>query len=177
MLASLLIFTAHVALHALRLTNSCVLPLCMLQLATRLLSTESATAVGTVRKIITQFGDHGVVDVFKTYPPRDVVSAILALSRLQKATQYYAEEHQLVAKEFNDTELLEKLARYAVFAKAAYGWKMDLALRGKLHRGGDFGAMLKQTGIKEEDVVKASWQARTHRPVSMLVGRKGCYTQ
>ena len=136
-------------------------------MASRLLSVESATAVKTVRKILTQFGDHGVVDVFKEYPPRDVVSAILALSRLQKASQYYAEEHQLIAKEFNDPELLEKLARYSVFAKAAYGWTMDLAMRARLHVGGDSKALLKETGIKEEDVIVASWKARTHRPVSI----------
>lgn len=130
------------------------------------MSVESATAVKTVRKILMQFGDHGMVDVFKEYPPRDVVSAILALSRLQKASQYYAEEHQLVAKEFNDPELLEKLARYAVFAKAAYGWKMDLAMRGRLHLG-DSQALLKETGINEEDVIVARWKARTHRPVSV----------
>lgn len=94
------------------------------------------------------------------------MSAILALSRLQKASQYYAEEHQLIAKEFHDPELLEKLARYSVFAKAAYGWKMDLAMRGRLHLGGDSKALLKETGIGEEDVIVARWKARTHRPVS-----------
>jgi hypothetical protein len=93
------------------------------------------------------------------------VSSILALSRLQRASQYYAEEHQLVAKEFNDPELLEKLARYAVFAKAAYGWKMDLAMRGRLHLGGDSKALLKETGIEEEDIIVARWTAKTHRPV------------
>jgi len=150
--------------HELHLTDTSFAA--MTQLASRLLSVESATAVKTVRKILTQFGDHGVVDVFKEYPPRDVVSSILALSRLQKASQYYAEEHQMIAKEFNDPELLEKLARYAVFAKAAYGWKMDLAMRGRLHLGGDSQALLKETGINEEDLIVASWKARTHRPVS-----------
>jgi hypothetical protein len=83
-----------------------------------------------------------------------VVSAILALARLQKASQYYTEKHLMIAKEFDDAELLEKLARYAVFAAAVYGWKMDLAMRGRLHLGGDPQALLKATGIKEEDVIE-----------------------
>jgi hypothetical protein len=112
-----------------------------------------------------QFGDHGVVDVFKQYPSKDVVLAVLALSRLQKAALCYAEEHHSLAKEVDDPELLENLAHYAKFAHAAYGWKMDLALRGKLHLG-DYQAMLKQTGVREEDVVAAHWQSKTHRPVS-----------
>lgn len=140
----------------------------IIQLSTRLLSMESATAVKTVRTILTQFGDHGVVDVFKEYPTRDVVASILALSRLQKASQYYAEEHQLIAKEFDDPELLEKLARYAVFAKAAYGYKMELMMRGRLHLGGDFQALLKETGLSEDDVIVTQWKARTHRPVSTI---------
>ena len=39
----------------------------------------------TIRKIINNFPEHGVVDVFSEYPTKDVVMAILALSRLQRA--------------------------------------------------------------------------------------------
>lgn len=39
----------------------------------------------TIRKIISNFPEHGVVDVFSEYPTKDVVMAILALSRLQRA--------------------------------------------------------------------------------------------
>lgn len=142
-----------------------LLPL-VLQLADRLLSTESSRAVKTIRTIISRFPDHGVVDVFKEYPARDVGVAILALSKLQTASLYYTEEHHFLSKQVNDPELLEKLAHYAVFAKAAYGWKYDLAFRGRIHLG-DHQALLKQTGIDEENVIAAHWQSKTHRPVSV----------
>ena len=118
-----------------------------------------------IRKIIKQFGDHGVVDVFRQYPSKDVVVAVIALSRLQKAALYYAEERHIFEDKVDDPELLENLAHYSKFANAAYGWKMDLAFKGKLHLG-DNQAMLKQTGVREEDVVVAHWRARTHQPVS-----------
>jgi len=55
------------------------------EIASKLLSNESAIAVKTIRDIIKNFPEHGVVDVFKEYPTKDVVMAILALSRLQRA--------------------------------------------------------------------------------------------
>lgn len=57
-------------------------------IASRLLSAESAMAVKTVRKIIEDFPDHGVKDVFALYPTKDVVASIIALSRLQSASYY-----------------------------------------------------------------------------------------
>mmetsp|Transcript_10014 Transcript_10014/g.15106 ORF Transcript_10014/g.15106 Transcript_10014/m.15106 type:complete len:462 (+) Transcript_10014:193-1578(+) len=45
-------------------------------------------AVKTVRKIIEDFPDHGVKDVFALYPTKDVVASIIALSRLQSASYY-----------------------------------------------------------------------------------------
>jgi hypothetical protein len=55
------------------------------QLSSRLLSAESAKAVKTVRTIITSFDDHGVENVFKQYPAKDVIFSILALGKLQRA--------------------------------------------------------------------------------------------
>ena len=58
------------------------------KIASRLLSAESAMAVKTVRKIIEEFPDHGVKDVFGLYPTKDVVASIIALLRLQSASYY-----------------------------------------------------------------------------------------
>ncbi len=50
----------------------------------KLLSQESAFAMRTIRKIVKDFPEHGVVDVFSEYPTKDVIMSILALSRLQR---------------------------------------------------------------------------------------------
>lgn len=55
------------------------------QIASKLLSTESAIAVKTIRKIFKNFPEYGVIDVFSEYPTKDVVTSILSLSRLQRA--------------------------------------------------------------------------------------------
>jgi hypothetical protein len=68
----------------------------------------------------------------------------------------------------NDLELLRDLAHYAVFANAAYGWKLDLALNGKVSRG-DLQTLLKKTGIDPEHVVTFESSARTHRPAFFIV--------
>ena len=47
-------------------------------------------AVKTIRKIIYDFPEYGVIDIFSLYPTKDVVASILALSRLQRAAQYGA---------------------------------------------------------------------------------------
>jgi len=89
---------------------------------------DTAQAFKTVIDIVSRFSDHGVVDVFSLFPARDVMSSILALSRLQHASLYYQEqegivnEHSSPGRNGTDTtvlpnlELLRDLARYSVFA-------------------------------------------------------------
>lgn len=64
-------------------------------------------------------------------------------------------------------DLLADLAHYAIFANAAYGWKMGL-LGGKLHLG-DLKTLLRRTGIEAKDVIETSWKAKTHLPAYFLV--------
>jgi len=136
------------------------------ELATKFLSAESATAVKTVRTIISQFSDHGVIDVFKMYPPKDVIASILTLAKLHRVISYVEDDSP--GEEWDDLAILEQLARYAVFANAAYGWKMDLAFRGKINRS-DLQTLLTRTGIEPEDVVVAEWESKTHRPAYFIV--------
>jgi hypothetical protein len=65
--------------------------------------------------------------------------------------------------EFPDNDLLEDLHHYAPFAAATYGWKMDLATAGRLHRG-DLQALVRMTNIDEDDVVSVNWESRANRP-------------
>jgi hypothetical protein len=136
------------------------------QLASKLLSEESARAVKTVRTIIAQFSDHGVIDVFKLYPPKDVIMSILALAKLHRVVSYVEEQNP--GEEWDDLAVLKHLAHYAVFANAAYGWKMDLAFRFKINRS-DLHTLLSRTGIEPEDVVVAQWESKTHRPAYFIV--------
>ena len=64
-----------------------------------------------------------------------------------------------------EKELLSDLAHYAVFANAAYGWKLGFALSGILHLG-DMKALIKKTGVRKEDIVATRWHSRTYLPVS-----------
>eukprot|EP00542_Grammatophora_oceanica_P002584 CAMPEP_0194070340 /NCGR_PEP_ID=MMETSP0009_2-20130614/88130_1 /TAXON_ID=210454 /ORGANISM="Grammatophora oceanica, Strain CCMP 410" /LENGTH=615 /DNA_ID=CAMNT_0038723605 /DNA_START=271 /DNA_END=2118 /DNA_ORIENTATION=+ len=162
-------------------------------LATRLLSPESARAVKSVRSVITQLSSHhGVENVFRKYPPKDLVYAILALGKLQRAAEQYRKIEDLdyyypqkvdstskrkrstrikkssSFKEFKDMELLKEIAYFAVYANAAYGWTLDLALSGRVNLG-DLETLLKRTGLKEEEVIAAEWESKTHRPAFFLV--------
>lgn len=138
------------------------------QLTSRILSSESFKAIKTVRRIFRKFDEYGVVDVFKKYPSRSVIASVMALARLQSVASYYENKIGMLGDDVSDDEeLLDRLAHYALFANAAYGWTMDLALRGKLHMG-DLQALLKKTGIGPDDVVAAHWTAKTHRPVRLV---------
>jgi Lipase (class 3) len=69
-----------------------------------------------------------------------------------------------------DEHLVNDLVHYAVYAQAAYGWPMDLALRWRLHLGGNNQALIRLTGIDRSDVVKAEWSAQApHRPAYFIV--------
>ncbi len=64
-----------------------------------------------------------------------------------------------------EKELLSDLSHYAVFANAAYGWKLGFALSGILHLG-DMKALIKKTGVRKEDIVTTRWHSSTYLPVS-----------
>lgn len=151
------------------------------QLAMRLFSRESVEAVKTIRSILQNFhNEHGVVDIFhRGYKTHDIIFSVYALSRLQSAAMVYEQQQQRRREESSpafdsqndpaDRQLLQDLAHYVVYANAVYGWKMDLALRLRLHVGGDIQALLRRTGVQPEDVVVAEWESRTHRPAYFVV--------
>ena len=63
--------------------------LLLLQLAVRLVKSDTIAAVKTIQDILESEDDHGVVDVFQKYPTQQLISAIYALSRLQTVSDYY----------------------------------------------------------------------------------------
>jgi len=111
------------------------------ELATKLLSEDTAKAVKNINNILNKFSDHGVVDLFQLYSTKDIVMSVLALSRLQRAANESSLRFASNEKDENghsviaDMALLSDLAHYAAFANAAYGWKGGLALSGRLHLG------------------------------------------
>ena len=121
------------------------------KLAARIVGQDTVKAAGAIRKIISSIEDHGIVDVFSRHDPRQIVASIYALSRLQAACQRYDRLHDSKikngSKEFTDRDLLQDICDAAPFATAAYGWKLDLATAGKIHRG-DLRALTKMTGVK-----------------------------
>mmetsp|Transcript_23876 Transcript_23876/g.36106 ORF Transcript_23876/g.36106 Transcript_23876/m.36106 type:complete len:402 (+) Transcript_23876:553-1758(+) len=137
------------------------------QVTEKFLSSESVGAIKAIRKMITQLKEHGVVDIFRDYSTKDIVSSFLALFKLQQAAAYYGEQKRTEGHSVNK-KLLQRLAYYSVFANAAYGWKMEAASNGKLDRG-NLRTLVRKTGIKEEDVVAAKWASKTHRPAYFIV--------
>lgn len=133
------------------------------------MSKESATAIKKIRTILANVEEHGVVDSFKKYPNQDVWFSVYALSRLQRAAIFHDRLYKQSFPVAQDRKLLEDLAYYVVYANVAYGWKMDLAFRRRLHLGGDLQALLRRTGTLEEDVIAAEWESRTHRPGYFIV--------
>ena len=81
--------------------------------------------------LLSNVSDHGIVDVFATYPARDIAASILAFSRLQHVSQIHrdepklnpTDEHVMETQRFlrHERALLDDLAHYAVFAGVAYG--------------------------------------------------------
>lgn len=142
--------------------------------------------------------DHGVIDIFSRYAAPDIIASIHALSRLQAACHEYdlaeLEKRRQRQKEMrqsnngkeahvdNDDEsspsssssllLLNDLVRYVPYASAAYGWTLDLATAGRLHRG-DLRALVKMTQISDDDVVMVNWEAETNRPVRIYFPSTG----
>lgn len=134
------------------------------------MSKESSRAIKSIRKILTNAQAHGlVVDSLSKFRYQEVWASAYALSRLQRAAKLYDYRTRRPFPKVENRELLENLAHYAVFANVAYGWKMDLAFRRRLHLGGDLQALLRRTGVALEDVVAAEWESRTHRPGYYIV--------
>jgi hypothetical protein len=145
------------------------------QLASLLLNPETVEAMKSIRGILSNFHDeHGVIDVFGKYKKQDVLVSIFALSRLQRTA---IQHEQRLSREADsrlinmqtEPELLNDLAHYAVYANAAYGWKMDFATRLRIHTGGNLQALLRQTGIDADDVILAEWESKAHRPAYFVV--------
>lgn len=128
---------------------------------------ESLRALNNIRKMFRDRSTHGVVDVLNKYPLLDVFASIMALANLQKIV---LDDHlsKIPDMDWNDPNMLRDLPHYANFATAAYGWKMDLAMEGRLHVG-DLNTLLARTGLQEDDVVAAQWRAQTNRPAYFIV--------
>jgi hypothetical protein len=138
----------------------------------KFLSTETAQALRTIRKILESFPEYGVVDLFGLYSPKDVILSIIALSRLQSiVSNQQNAKIKSTDKDNNsiDEETLNDLAYYAKFAHAAYGWKGLAAFCGRLHLGGDSRALVKRCGIHRRDILMANWHSRANRPVSIIL--------
>ena len=149
-------------------------------MASKLLSEETSNAVKTIREILRKFPDHGVVDIFKLYSTRDLLLSFLALSRLQRMNKFLEEQDVIQTNERDksnsnsdyhsllDLNLIKDLAHYAVFANAAYGWKMRLLMSGKLHIG-NLKLLTDSTGIEEENIIHTNWRSKTHLPAFFIV--------
>jgi hypothetical protein len=130
------------------------------------MSHDTMVAARAIRKILASVDDHGVIDVFAKYQPQELIASVYALSRLQAACQFHDRSSLVVQSQDKDddlVDLLDDLRHYAPYATATYGWKMDLATTGRLHRG-DLQALVKLTKIDPDDVVKVIWEAKANRP-------------
>ena len=138
-------------------------------------SKESVEVVKTIQTILSNVHtEHGVVDVFGKYRTIDVLTSIVAFSRLQRIVVPYERSLRTErnVEQCNDVDLnlVNELAHYAKYAHAAYGWTLDLALRWKVHFGGNNQALVRMTGIHRDDIVKAEWNAKApHRPAYFIV--------
>jgi Lipase (class 3) len=135
-------------------------------------SKESLEVVKTIQSILSNVHtEHGVVDVFGKYRTIDVLASIIALSRLQRIVVPYERSIQTERNGERSSDVdIKELAHYAKYAHAAYGWTLDLALRWKVHFGGNNQALIRLTGIHRDDIVKAEWNAKApHRPAYFIV--------
>jgi len=158
-----------------------------------LFSQEGVDAFRRVRDSLEHLEDeHGVVDVFSKHRKIDIAASLLALGRLQTVAAIAAQDNggnsttseassaSLSSSSsssyslsscplVDDADFIEDLAYYAVFADAAYGWKMDLVMRRRLSLRGDLHSVLRTTKIPEDDVVDCKWESRAHRPAYFIV--------
>lgn len=136
-----------------------------------MLSEESAIAIRTIRNILENAEDHGIVAIFDKYPPADIVASFYALHRLQRVTQQYEAEHTRHDHPGDLLEVLDDLSHYVLYATAAYGWKLDLAFQRKLHMN-DKQALIRKTGIEENDILLTCLKSKAHLPVFFLARDK-----
>lgn len=111
-----------------------------------------------------------MVDVFSKYKKVDVALSMLALGRLQERQRQFTNYSAFPLVD-DDDELIEDLARYAVFSNAAYGWKMELAFGSRFNSSGhpDLHTVMRKTNIAEDDVIASKWEARAHKPAYFIV--------
>ncbi|KAL7491609.1 hypothetical protein ACHAWT_000911 [Skeletonema menzelii] len=137
----------------------------------KFLSPETARAIKTVQKILAEFPDYGVVDLFGLYSPKEVVLSILALSRLQHVIATRKNEDN-EDEEKNETvidkRVIEELAHYSIFANVAYGWK-GAAFCGRIPFGNNNRALMRRTGIEQHDILMTNWHSKANRPAFFLV--------
>lgn len=107
----------------------------------------------------------------RQYPTRVIISSLYAMSRLQEAARLARTSQPSLQQPFNATRehsLLRDLLHYATFASAAYGWKLEFALRGKLHGRDDMNVLLARTGLAEDDIVVTKWDSEQVRPAYFI---------
>jgi len=146
------------------LTTTTHFPLLGPQVSFHLRNLESVKAVQSVRNILREFGDYGVVDVFQQYSFREVGLAVLALTRLQHAVASSEEEEEEEPILVHDASLMRTLTRYAILAHAAY----ELIPESSIHLQ-PLKDMLQRVGMKSEDVVEMEGTAHTNRPAYFIV--------
>ena len=149
----------------------------------KLVSEESISAFQTIGQILFKFdSEFNIINVFAKYPTKDVILSIIALSRLQHASVYADKQNNkfdvapcmpqdLQAHyDFRDknSDLINDLAHYSIFATAAYGWKSRLALSGKLHFGDD-NLLIERTGVMKCDIVATNWKSKIYSPSYFIV--------
>lgn len=137
----------------------------------KFVSSETSRALRTVKSILDNFAEYGVIDLLSLYSPRDVIASIIALSRLQAVLS----DDDIKRKRFGkkkeaevDEALLDELAHYSHFASVAYGWKGGLFCGG-LQFGRNNRVLSRRTGVKMEDIVQANWHSRANRPAYYIV--------
>ncbi|GKY92523.1 hypothetical protein MPSEU_000222600 [Mayamaea pseudoterrestris] len=133
---------------------------------------ERAAAFEAVQCMLRE--THGLWTSLAKYSTPDILKSLYALARLQKAALYHElqqEEQRLQAEKDDksasstiEPELLQDLAYYAIFANAAYGWKLDLAWNRRLSLGGDIATILAHTNLSHDDIIAQEWTSKTHRP-------------
>ena len=132
---------------------------------------ESLSTAISIGKMFRNRSSHGVVDVFRKYALMDVLASILALANLQKIV-LDEELSKIPEMEWNDMQTLRDLPHYANFSTAAYGWAVEQEDQLEI---GDLNTLLIKTGLKEDDIVTAQWQAQTHRPAFFIVREKSLH--
>ena len=109
------------------------------------------------------------------YPPHIIWQSLQAIRRLQRALQKEKPATELTCDlESMECQTVTKdLAYFSAYATLAYGWPMVLARiahgQSRWRGGSRPQSLLQQSGLDESNIIKAEWQANTHRPAYLLV--------